>query len=84
MNRKLIAGALLLLMGSTLSAQKVRTVTWTTNDDESKVPEYTLPDPLLCKDGTSVTTLEQWENVRRPELVEMLTTYMYYFIIYIY
>lgn len=77
MRKTLVSAALLLLLGSPLPAQKVRTVSWTTNDDESKVPEYTLPDPLLCKDGTAVTTLEQWENVRRPELVEILTTYMY-------
>lgn len=77
MKRILTTTAALLLLCSTLSAQKVRTVTWTTNTDESKVPEYTLPDPLLCNDGTPVTTLEMWEKVRRPELVEMLTTYMY-------
>ena len=47
------------------------------NYDETKVPDYQLPDPLLCLDGTRVTTVEQWERHRRPELVSMLTTYMY-------
>jgi hypothetical protein len=40
------------------------------NYDESKVKAYTLPDPLLFKDGTRVTTAEQWWNKRRPEIVE--------------
>ena len=47
------------------------------NYDESKVPTYTLPDVLLCQDGEVVKTKEQWEQKRRPELLEMLTTYMY-------
>ena len=40
------------------------------NYDESKVKPFTLPDPLVCKDGTKVTTPEQWWNKRRPEIVE--------------
>ena len=40
------------------------------NYDERKVKAFTLPDPLLCKDGTKVTTPEQWWNKRRPEIVE--------------
>lgn len=47
------------------------------NYDESKVPEYDLPDPLLCLDGTRVATVEEWENHRRPELISLLETYMY-------
>ena len=66
-----------ILSCQSLFAQKVRTVTWTTNTDESKVPEYTLPDVLTCIDGSKVTSVKEWEEVRRPELVEMLTTYMY-------
>lgn len=45
--------------------------------DESKIPPYTLPDPLVCNDGERVTTKEEWENVRRPELMNIITTYMY-------
>lgn len=47
------------------------------NYDEALVPDYELPDPLLCLDGTSVTTVEQWEQHRRPELLRLLTEYMY-------
>lgn len=47
------------------------------NYDENKVPLYTLPDVLLCKDGTRVTSKEMWEQKRRPEVLEMFTTYMF-------
>ncbi len=40
------------------------------NYDESKVKSFTLPDPLVCKDGTKVTTPDQWWTKRRPEIVE--------------
>ncbi len=40
------------------------------NYDESKVNTFTLPDPLVCKDGTKVATPELWWSKRRPEIVE--------------
>jgi hypothetical protein len=40
------------------------------NYDESKVISFTLPEPLICKDGTKVTTAEEWWAKRRPEIVE--------------
>ena len=40
------------------------------NYDESKVKPFTLPDPLVCKDGTKVASAEQWWTKRRPEIVE--------------
>ena len=40
------------------------------NYDESKVNTFTLPDPLVGKDGTKITTPEQWQSKRRPEIVE--------------
>ncbi|MGQ9462968.1 MAG: glucuronyl esterase domain-containing protein [Candidatus Fervidibacter sp.] len=45
--------------------------------DESKVPAYTLPDPLTCLDGTKVTTPELWFKKRRPEILELFRTHMY-------
>lgn len=49
----------------------------TANYDESKIPSYTLPDILTCIDGEKVTTAKQWEKKRRPELLTMVTDYMY-------
>src|SRR2546421_3135871 len=47
------------------------------NYREENVPPYTLPDPLLCRDGTRVTTREQWEAKDRPETLELFRTYVY-------
>ena len=40
------------------------------NTDESKVPPYSLPDPLVLKNGQKVTFPEMWWKQRRPEIVE--------------
>lgn len=61
--RNALAGfGILLMTGSLASAQS------DVNQDESKVPDYVLPDALLCANGVRVTTAEQWQNQRRPEL----------------
>ena len=41
-----------------------------TNYDEAKVGGYTLPDPLVCNDGSRVTNAESWFVHRRPEILE--------------
>lgn len=47
------------------------------NYDESKVPVYSLPDVLQTINGDKVTTVGEWEKIRRPEILGMFTTYMY-------
>lgn len=47
------------------------------NYDEAKVPDYTLPDPLVCRDGTRVADAETWRTKRRPELLDLFATEMY-------
>lgn len=47
------------------------------NYDESRVPAYTLPDPLLCQDGTIVRDADTWRNKRRPELLALFEREMY-------
>ena len=45
--------------------------------DESKVPAYTLPNPLVCESGKLVRNRRQWEKVRRPELLSLFETEMF-------
>lgn len=47
------------------------------NYDESKVPKFDLPDPLITNDGKKVTTAEQWNSVRRAEIFELFESQVY-------
>jgi len=44
-----------------------------TTYDEAEVPVYSLPDALVMSDGRRVRSVRQWENERRPELLELFT-----------
>ena len=47
------------------------------NYDESKVPDYTLPDLLTLNDGTKVKDADIWWKRRRPEILRMFEEYAY-------
>lgn len=47
------------------------------NYDESAVPEYTLPDPLVSESGRKIKNVKQWEKVRRPELLALFEKEMF-------
>jgi len=47
------------------------------NYDESKVPNYTLPDPLVMADGTKVETRRQWKKSRRKEILRLFEEHVY-------
>ncbi|HEU4960620.1 MAG TPA: hypothetical protein VFT56_09440 [Sphingomonas sp.] len=47
------------------------------NFDESKVPAYSLPDPLRMADGTQVVSVRQWQAERRPELLRLFKQNIY-------
>lgn len=47
------------------------------NTDESKINAYSLPDPLLLKNGTKVTTAQMWWQQRRPEIEADFTNEVY-------
>lgn len=38
------------------------------NYDESKLPRYTLPDPMVFPGGRKVKTVKSWEKRRRPQI----------------
>ena len=45
--------------------------------DESNVPEYTLPDPLLKSDGSKVTTAFEWMTSQRARILDIFKHYEY-------
>lgn len=44
---------------------------------EKDVPVYTLPDVLETFDGTKINSIDQWEDLRKPEIIEFFAEYMY-------
>ena len=44
---------------------------------EADIPPYTLPDPLVCQDGTRVTDAATWNTKRRPELLKLFEQHVY-------
>jgi len=46
------------------------------NYDEAKVPEYTLPNPLVTPDGSKVTSAGQWP-ARRGEILDLFAEHVY-------
>ncbi len=71
--KRAIVIALLLCGVTMVGAAKKKNI----NYDESKVPNYTLSNPLVCNDGTKVTTVEKWEQQRRPEVLELFAKSVY-------
>ena len=47
------------------------------NFNESRVPKYQLPDPLVSKDGQQVKTIHEWTTKRRPELLQLFRENIY-------
>ncbi len=67
----------LLLWASLLAVTSICAAPEPPNIDESKVPPYTLPDPLLLEDGTTVRDVATWRAQRRPELLELFAREVY-------
>jgi len=47
------------------------------NYDETKVPDYTLPDPVMFEDGTRVTNADIWLKHRRSEILNLFEENVY-------
>jgi hypothetical protein len=47
------------------------------NYDEAKVGNYTLPDPLVLRNGQPVRDAETWIRQRRPEILKLYETEVY-------
>jgi hypothetical protein len=38
---------------------------------EEKVPSYVLPDIFMSNEGIKISSAEQWNKIRRPEIIEL-------------
>lgn len=47
------------------------------NYDESKVGSYTLPELLKTQSGQTISTVDEWEKVRRPEILKLFEDHVY-------
>ncbi|MEM9142058.1 MAG: acetylxylan esterase [Bacteroidota bacterium] len=60
-----------LLMSLLVSAQ------FEPNYEESRVPQFQVPDPLITFDGKKIQESETWMKQRRPELLRFFTQQVY-------
>jgi hypothetical protein len=67
----LILCCFITLIITPLSAQE-----FVANYDESKVPAYVLPDPLVFNNGDKVLTRKDWDK-RRPEILRIFENEVY-------
>jgi hypothetical protein len=64
----------LLFVPSVGSAQEA---SFKPNYDETQVPVYDLPNPLVMNNGKKVKNNRQWVEDRRPEILELFTKEVY-------
>ena len=65
-----------LILVLTMAAPAVAQKKFVANYDESKIPAFTLPDPLLFADGTAVREATDWPK-RRKEIVSLFADQVY-------
>lgn len=49
----------------------------TTIKTEALVPKFNLPELLISENGSQINTKETWEQIRRPEILELFTNQVY-------
>ncbi|NQV34177.1 MAG: acetylxylan esterase [Phycisphaeraceae bacterium] len=65
------------IYGATMIVMALVSMGQAANVDESKVPSYVLPDLMVCANSEPVTTAQQWQAVRRGELLSLFKTHMF-------
>lgn len=67
----LVVSLLFLVQNPILMAQQK------VNEDESKVPSLSLPDPFVSEHGKLINNVSDWEGIRRPEILKAFTHEVY-------
>lgn len=66
-----------LILAATMTQQPLASAQgFRPNYDESKIPQYQLPDPLITESGEQVAEASQWP-ARRDEIMELFTQHVF-------
>ncbi len=74
MKRLIVLCLLTVILTFMVSAQNPRQ---DVNYDESKIPPYTLPVLFETENGTGISSVKEWEKIRRPEIYRLFQNEMY-------
>jgi hypothetical protein len=66
-----------LLLMSTALESSIESAPFEANYDEAKVGAFELPTPFKSLDDRSIGTTEDWNRIRRPEILELFKKEMY-------
>ena len=47
------------------------------NYNLEKIPQYTLPDPLLLSNGNKIKSIEEWEVIQREKIISLFSDNLY-------
>lgn len=73
-----LAVALLISTGADLaSARERKEFDRDVNYNEQRLPPYDLPPLLITSEGVPVTTAQQWQQVRRPQILALFSNLVY-------
>jgi len=72
-----LAGLLLMALAGPSGAREKKEYDSDVNYDESRVPHYDLPALLVSAEGKAITTPDEWMNVRRPQILSLLSNLVY-------
>ena len=72
-----MARLFLFTLAAAISLHHAKGQKFVANYDESKIPAYTLPDPLITDSGETVSDADTWYTVRRPEIYRSFQNEVY-------
>jgi hypothetical protein len=58
-------------------AQQKKELDIDVNYDESNVPKYNLPELLISAEGNTISSADDWINVRRPQILSLFGNLVY-------
>lgn len=77
MLRFIFSSLLLFSLCLSISAREPKEMDGDVIYDESKIPYYNLPNPLVTDEGKLVTTVEEWNQTRRPQILSSFSNLIY-------